>query len=281
MAQYHPHMTGERSALVTRVCKAVDAAPDERWSIARMARAGGGSVAQVQRAFREKLGVSPRDFATACRQRAFRGALRAGVPVTRAMYDAGYGSSSRVYGSLHLSAMTPATYGRGGEGASIDWLTVKSSLGWILVASTRRGVCFVELGPRVADLLATLRAEFPLATIAPKRAPALRRLAAAARAAAEARPWPPDIPVDILGTAFQWRVWRALTKIPIGETRSYSEVARTIGAPRAVRAVARACATNPIALLVPCHRVVGSSGELRGYRWGLEVKRGILSRERR
>ena len=267
--------------LVARVCKAVDAAPDERWSVARMARAGGGSVAQVQRAFREKLGVTPRDFAAACRQRAFRGALRAGAPVTRAVYDAGYGSASRVYGSLHLSAMTPATYGRGGEGASIDWLTVKSSVGWILVASTNRGVCFVELGPRVTDLLDTLRAEFPFATIATKPAAGLRRLAAAARAAAEARPWSTDLPVDIQGTAFQWRVWRALARIPIGETRSYSEIAKTVGAPRAVRAVARACATNPIALLVPCHRVIGSDGHLRGYRWGLEVKQRILSRERR
>jgi len=197
------------------------------------------------------------------------------------VYDAGYGSSSRVYGSLHLSAMTPATYGRGGEGATIDWLAVQSSIGWIVVASTARGVCFVELGPRVPDLVRTLRAEFPLATISSKPASRLRRLAAAARAAAEARPWSADLSTDIQGTAFQWRVWRALSKIPLGETRSYAEVARSIGAPRAVRAVARACATNPIALLVPCHRVVGSDGAMRGYRWGIEVKRRILEREGR
>jgi len=274
-------MTGDRSALVARVCKAVDAAPDERWSVARMARAGGGSIAQVQRAFKEKLGVSPRDFAAACRQRIFRGALRAGAPVTRAVYEAGYGSASRVYGALHLAAMTPATYGRGGAGASIDWLAVRSSLGWIVVASTQRGVCFVELGPQVSDLIDTLRAEFPFATIATKPSPALRRLAAAARAAAEARPWSADLSVDIQGTAFQWRVWRALTKIPRGETRSYADVARELGKPSSVRAVARACATNPLALLVPCHRVIGSDGELRGYRWGLDAKKEILGRERR
>ena len=148
------------------------------------------------------------------------------------------------------------------------------------MASTGRGVCFVELGPRVADLVETLRAEFPFAAIAARPAQALRRLAAAARAAAEARPWSPDLPVDIQGTAFQWRVWRALTRIPRGETRSYSDVAREIGSPSSVRAVARACATNPLSLLVPCHRVVGVKGDLRGYRWGVEAKRKILDRER-
>ena len=266
--------------LVARACRAVAAAPDRAWSVPAMARAAGGSVARVQRAFRDRLGLSPREFAAACRQRSFLVHLRSGVTVTQAVYEAGYGSASRAYESRALPGMTPATYGRGGLGATITWTVVRPSLGRILVATTARGVCFVEVGADDETLLRKLRQEFPRATIAPRPSSALRGLAAAVRAVADAKPWSSGLPLDIQGTAFQWRVWKALTRIPVGETRSYSEVARAIGSPASVRAVARACATNPVALLIPCHRVVGATGDLRGYRWGMDVKARLLARER-
>jgi AraC family transcriptional regulator of adaptative response/methylated-DNA-[protein]-cysteine methyltransferase len=154
-------------------------------------------------------------------------------------------------------------------------------VGRILVAATGRGLCFVQVGRTDEALLGLLREEFPLAAIDPSPSPELLPLAGAACAVAEVKPLPPDLPLDIRGTAFQWRVWRALTRIPRGETRSYSEIARAIGRPSAVRAVARACATNPIALVVPCHRVVAANGSLAGYRWGVDVKKKLLERERR
>lgn len=201
--------------------------------------------------------------------------------MTEAIYEAGYGSPSRVYGALNLPGMTPATYGRGGMGARIHWATAASLVGRILVAATDRGLCFVELGSSDRELRSAVDAEFPNATIDDRPSEALGPFVAAALAVARATTVPADIPVDIRGTAFQWRVWRALTQIPRGETRSYSEVAAAIGRPSAVRAVARACATNPISLVVPCHRVVGKDGSVTGYRWGVDVKRQLLAKEKR
>ena len=168
----------------------------------------------------------------------------------------------------------------GGQGASIEWITMETPLGIVLVAATEKGLCFVEVGGSVGVLVDTLRQEFPAAAIAADPSPRLRPLADAARAVALAKDMPADLPLDIRGTAFQWRVWRALTNIPRGETRTYSEVARAIGSPSSVRAVARACATNPVALVVPCHRVIGADGGLRGYRWGVDVKRKPIETEK-
>ncbi|MEO7192237.1 MAG: methylated-DNA--[protein]-cysteine S-methyltransferase [Vicinamibacterales bacterium] len=246
-----------------------------------MTTAAGGSTAQMQRAFRALLGVSPRDFVAACRQRRFRQHLRAGESVTQAVYAAGYGSSSRAYEAFRLPGVTPATFAKGGAGAAISWATTSSRAGRVMVAATTHGVCFVAIGTTVSELRETLCREFPRATIDAAPNPELRALAAAASTIAEARPLSADVPVDIRGTAFQWRVWRALTEIPAGQTRTYSEVARAIGSASAVRAVARACATNPLSLLVPCHRVVGIKGDLRGYRWGTDVKAQLLDGERR
>lgn len=177
--------------------------------------------------------------------------------------------------------VTPASYRRGGAGACIVWTTVSSSIGRVLVAATAKGACFVAVGATDAELEAAIRTEFPCATLTRGSRPLLRQLAAAARAAARAKPVTWEMPADIVGTAFQWRVWRALTRIPPGRVASYAELAKTIGRPSAVRAVARACATNPLALVVPCHRVVGAGGELRGYRWGTERKGRLLLREQR
>ena len=270
-----------KETVVRRACDAVTTNPDKPWSNARLATIAGASPVQLQRAFRSVLGISPRDFITASKRRRFLDELKSRPSVTEAIYEAGYGSPSRVYDAIRLPGMTPATYGRGGKGATIHWFTANSTLGRILVASTERGLCFVQIGESDATLTAELRAEFPLASIDEKASRALAPLMAAAQAIADARPLPSDVPVDIQGTAFQWRVWRALTRIPRGETRSYSKVAAEIGQPSAVRAVARACATNPLALVVPCHRVVRNDGQLGGYRWGTRVKKTLLEQERR
>jgi AraC family transcriptional regulator of adaptative response/methylated-DNA-[protein]-cysteine methyltransferase len=269
-----------REEVVQRACQAVSTRPEGPWSSARLATVAGASPVQLQRAFRAVLGMSPRDFITASKRQRFLDTLKRNPNVTDAIYEAGYGSPSRVYEAIRLPGMTPATYGRGGKGAHIRWTTTDSSVGRIMVAATRRGLCFVEVGDSDRTLLAGLRREFPEADIDDHAATLLAPLARAARAVAEAQPVPPDLPVDIRGTAFQWRVWRALTRIPRGQTRSYSEVAAAIGRPSAVRAVARACATNPLSLVVPCHRVVGANGKLTGYRWGVGVKKALLVKER-
>jgi len=270
-----------KETVVRRACDAVATHPDKPWSNARLATIAGASPVQLQRAFRSVLGISPRDFITASKRRKFLDALKARPSVTEAIYEAGYGSPSRVYDAIRLPGMTPATYGRGGKGATIHWLTASSPLGRILVASTDRGLCFVQIGENDVALAKALRDEFPLASVDEKASRTLAPLMAAAQAIAEARPLPADVPVDIQGTAFQWRVWRALTRIPRGQTRSYATVAAAIGRPSAVRAVARACATNPLALVVPCHRVVRTDGQPGGYRWGVGIKKTLLEKERR
>jgi AraC family transcriptional regulator, regulatory protein of adaptative response / methylated-DNA-[protein]-cysteine methyltransferase len=266
---------------VRRACEQVARRPGAHWTVGALARTGGISRVQLQRAFRGVLGLSPREYVAACRHRHFLAALRNGHGVTDAIYAAGYGSPSRVYGSIRLPGMTPATYGRGGRGAAIRWLTTSSPVGRILVAATARGLCAVRVGSSDDELRRSLSEEFPLAEIDERPSASLVPLAHAARAVAEAKPVPADLPLDIRGTAFQWRVWRALTRIPVGQTRSYAEVARAIGQPSAARAVARACATNPVALVVPCHRVVPGAGGVGGYRWGAGTKAKLLAAEKR
>jgi AraC family transcriptional regulator of adaptative response/methylated-DNA-[protein]-cysteine methyltransferase len=267
-------------ARVRRACAAVARRPDAPWTSTRLAEAGGTSVVQLQRAFRSVLGLSPRDYVAACRRRRFLRALKEGSGVTTAAYTAGYGSTARMYDAIRLPGMQPATYGRGGAGAAIDWSTTETPLGLVLVAATAKGLCFVEVGADRAALLKELRDEFSAATIGASPSTRLQPMLDAVRAVASAGAVPPDLPVDIRGTAFQWRVWRALTQIPRGQTRTYSDLAREIGAASSVRAVARACATNPVALVVPCHRVIGRDGKLHGFRWGLDVKRRLLETER-
>jgi AraC family transcriptional regulator of adaptative response/methylated-DNA-[protein]-cysteine methyltransferase len=264
---------------VCRACEAVLARPDASWSSARLATVSGATPVQLQRAFRDVLGLSPRDYVVACRRRRFLDTVRKGQRVTDAIYEAGFGSPSRVYEAIRLPGMTPATYGRGGKGAHIRWTTGASGIGRVMVAATERGLCFVQVGVEEPQLISLLRDEFPRAEIDARRSASLKPLIDAALAVASAKPPRADLPIDIRGTAFQWRVWRALTRIPRGETRSYGEVARAIGRPKAVRAVARACATNPIALVVPCHRVVPRGGGVGGYRWGTAVKETLLKAE--
>jgi AraC family transcriptional regulator of adaptative response/methylated-DNA-[protein]-cysteine methyltransferase len=269
---------GRGDSAIARACGAIARQPDARWPLAQLAAVAGTSVSALRRAFRTMLGVSPRDYVAACRRRAFLGRLKDGESVTSATYAAGYGSASRVYDS-RMGAIPPASYRRGGAGATIDWTTMVSPIGRILVAATVRGICFVAIGGSKEELARVVRTEFPRARVVQRRSAAVRPFLAAARAAAAGQSVPISLPADIVGTAFQWKVWRALTRIPRGGTVSYAQLAASIGRPDAVRAVARASATNPLALLVPCHRVIGKDGALRGYRWGVSVKQRLLRSE--
>jgi AraC family transcriptional regulator, regulatory protein of adaptative response / methylated-DNA-[protein]-cysteine methyltransferase len=268
------------AAMIEKVRTYIDANLDARIMLSRLARLVGVSTFHLQRTFKRETGLSPAQYAAARRAERFRHELKQGANVTRATYDAGYSSSSRLYAVSNAQlGMTPSTYRRGGRGMHIRYATADTAFGRLLVAATERGVCFVELGDDDKALEAGLAAEYPLASR--EQAPAemgdwmsgvLATLDGGSRRAA--------VPLDVKATDFKWRVWRALQEIPYGETRSYAEVAAAIGAPKAVRAVANACATNNAALVIPCHRVIGSNGTLTGYRWGVDRKRQLLEHER-
>jgi len=273
-------LTARQLAAVERACALIDAGEGQSITLAELADHVGLSPWHLQRLFTRAMGVSPRDYAEARRSRRFRDALRNGESVAEATYGAGYGSSSRVYERTgEKLGMTPASYAKGGKGARIAYAIVESPLGRLLVAATARGVCFVSLGDSDAALEAVLAEEFPLAE-------ELRRDEALIAPAVEAlldhlagRTPHVELPLDVRATAFQRRVWQELMAIPPGETRSYSEIAAALGLPKAQRAVGRACATNPVAIVIPCHRALRVDGALAGYRWGVEVKRKLLRRE--
>lgn len=255
----------------------------EDLGLAELADAVGLSATHLQRRFRQQFGLSPAEYRAQRRLAGLKRGLRAGHDVTRALYDAGYGSPSRVYehGAARLG-MAPQAYRRGGEGLELRWSLVPTALGQALVAVTERGVCAVLLGEDAGALEADLRAEFPRATLRRVDAGRDEFLAPRVRAVAEAlSDRAGAVPVELIGTAFQQRVWEALMRIPAGETRSYAELADSLGMPRGARAVARACAGNRVAVLVPCHRVIRGDGSLGGYRWGLPRKQALLDSERR
>lgn len=266
---------------IQRACEIIRANPEERHTLGALAGRVGLSRFHFQRAFTQVVGISPRAFAEACRLGQVKTALKNGERVTPAIYDAGYGSSSRLYERAGAAlGMTPATYRKGAPGVEIDFTIADSPLGRLLLAATTRGVCRVMIGDSDRALEKDLREEYPHAAIRRND----RLLSAQVRTLLEhLRGTSPhvELPLDVRATAFQWRVWRHLQAIPYGETRTYSEVATAIGKPTATRAVARACATNPVALLIPCHRVIGTDGSLRGYRWGVERKEKLLAAERR
>ena len=281
---------GER-ALIHRLCRGIeqsvaagdgaDGAPDlERPTLEALGRRSGLGPHRLHRLFRRVLGITPRQYADAVRLRLFKQSLRKGGNVTTALYDAGYGSSSRLYERAAAQlGMTPGSYLRGAPGLRIRYALVDSPLGRLLVGATERGVCAVMLGKPDAELVRELAHDFPRAEL--RKDP--QGLGAWVRGVVQrvgARPAGAEIPLDIRGTAFQRRVWEELRRIPPGQTRTYSEIARRIGRPEAVRAVARACATNSLSVVVPCHRVVGKSGSLTGYRWGIERKRALLAAEK-
>jgi AraC family transcriptional regulator of adaptative response/methylated-DNA-[protein]-cysteine methyltransferase len=253
---------------------------DRPITLGQLARVAAMSPDHLQRRFKAIVGVSPREYQAAVRAVRLRASLRDGRDVTTAIYEAGYGSPSRVYEASPTGGMSPSNYRRGGAGMQIGYSAVPSPVGQVLVAATEHGVCSVKLGDNVAALVRDLRAEYPAAAIEPERKPRNEWVKAIAQHLNGASV-SVDLPIDVQATAFQWKVWRALQQIPYGETRAYADVARAIGKPRAVRAVARACAANPVCLVVPCHRVVRTGGEIGGYRWGVKRKEQLLSTEQR
>jgi AraC family transcriptional regulator of adaptative response/methylated-DNA-[protein]-cysteine methyltransferase len=274
-----PKQQDSATALVQRVAAVIAGAQDEPLRLGSLAAQVHSSPAQIRRAFHRVTGVSPKEFEQAFRLARFKKMLREGSSVTEALYACGYGSSSRLYEktNAHLG-MTPASYRRGGEGMQIGYTVANTSLGKVLVAATQRGVSAVYLGENEKALTQELRKEYPRAEIvraAEGNDGWLQEIVRRVEGHAPSL----DLPLDIQATAFQRRVWQELQKIPRGTTRTYTQVAKSLGKPRSVRAVARACATNPVSVVVPCHRVIRADGALAGYRWGLSRKEKLLERE--
>jgi AraC family transcriptional regulator of adaptative response/methylated-DNA-[protein]-cysteine methyltransferase len=266
--------------MIGRACRAIADKADAPLTLAALGEQLHASPFHLERTFKRFLGITPRQYADAVRLDRLKSSLRGDRDVTSALYDAGYGSSRGLYerapGQL---GMTPATYRRGGRGMEITFTTAQSPLGRLLVAATQRGICAVSLGDSDESLEQGLKTEYPEAGL--RRDTSRLRLWVRALVAHLCGTEPHlDLPLDVRATAFQWRVWQELRKIPYGETRSYAQIARALGRPKAVRAVAHACAANPAALVIPCHRIVRDNGDPGGYRWGADRKRMLLSRER-
>src|SRR5436190_8638194 len=271
--------------LVRQICHAIDEHDEEPTTLKTLSAETSVSAPHLQRTFKAVMGITPRQYAESRRLKQFKAKVKNGSSVTDAMYDAGYGSSRGLYekSSAHLG-MTPATYGRGGRGMRIIYTIADCSLGRLLVAATERGVCSVALGDSDIELVKGLFAEYPNASIDSKDtaiSPSLNLWLNQVLEHINRKTPRIDLPLDIRATAFQWRVWDELRQIPLGATRSYQQIANAIGKPKAVRAVARACASNHAALVIPCHRVVREDKTLGGYRWGLERKRKLLDAEER
>ncbi|HYE08201.1 MAG TPA: bifunctional DNA-binding transcriptional regulator/O6-methylguanine-DNA methyltransferase Ada [Planctomycetota bacterium] len=267
-----------QAAIVERCCRLIESA-EAPPTLAALARAVGLSAWHLQRVFTSITGVSPKAYADARRGDRVRAGLSSATSVTAAIYGAGFNASSRFYqASDAILGMTPTAFRAGGADQVIRFAVGECSLGAILVAASAKGVCAILLGDDPDALARDLQDRFPRATLIGDDA-RFDALVATVVGAVEAPAAATDLPLDIRGTAFQQRVWQALRRIPAGETISYTQLARRVGAPRAVRAVAGACAANAVAVLIPCHRVVRTDGSLSGYRWGVERKRALIARE--
>lgn len=275
-------LTDPRVRMVLRACRAIEAQVDDgTLSLERLGAELKISPHHLQRTFKSITGITPRQYAAAHRLKLFKSRIKEGAEVTGAMYDAGYGSSSRLYEKAPKQlGMTPATYRRGGKGMNINYTIVDSHLGRLLVAATARGMCAVTFGDRDDALVASLATEYPAAAIRQDETGLNEWVEGLLHYLDGTQPHL-GLPLDLQATAFQSKVWEELRRIPYGETRSYKAVAEAIGQPTATRAVARACATNPVALVTPCHRVIREGGDMGGYRWGLERKRQLLEQERK
>jgi AraC family transcriptional regulator of adaptative response/methylated-DNA-[protein]-cysteine methyltransferase len=278
-----PTADADTVSLVAELCDYIRTKSESPPTLAELGRQAGLSPAHLQRVFKRVVGVSPRQFADACRLDRLKGQLKKGTDVTTAMNAAGYGSSSRLYGpAAGRLGMTPGQYrnggSRNGEPVAIRFTTAECPVGRVILAATQKGVCWLGFGDADAKMEAALREEFPKASVSRDDGALSAWLAELRKHLAGDRPHI-DLPLDVRATAFQRRVWDALRAIPYGQTRSYKQVAEAIGAPRAVRAVARACATNPVAVVVPCHRVIGTDGKLHGYAGGLHRKKKLLEKE--
>jgi AraC family transcriptional regulator of adaptative response/methylated-DNA-[protein]-cysteine methyltransferase len=266
---------------VKAICRFIEQHLDEPLTLDRLGKEFQQSPFHLQRRFRRVLGITPREYADSCRLRMLKRNLQAGDSVTRAMYDAGYGSSSRLYErTASQLGMTPDKYRRGAIATAIRYTCADSPLGRMLIAATGRGICSIQFARSDGELLEGLKREFPFAARKVDEG-GLRSWVSALLKHMLGQNLDLSLPLDIRATAFQRRVWTYLQSIPFGATRSYSEVAKAIGRPSACRAVARACATNPVAVAIPCHRIIHEDGSMGGYRWGMERKKALLEIERR
>jgi AraC family transcriptional regulator of adaptative response/methylated-DNA-[protein]-cysteine methyltransferase len=273
-------MRDAQAALVEKICRYLESHLEEAVTLDGLGRELGLSPFHLQRTFKAATGITPRAYADFCRLGSFKSALRQGRQVTAALYDAGYGSSSRLYErTASQLGMTPRAYQRGGAGLTIRFDTVATSIGRVLVGATEKGICAIRIGDSAKKLQEELREEFPAARLE-RDAAFLAPWATQLREHLEGRLRKLDVPLDIQATAFQRRVWEYLQTIPYGSTQSYGAIAKAIRQPRAARAVARACASNPVAVVIPCHRVVRADGVEGGYRWGEGRKRKLLEMER-
>lgn len=273
-----------QAELVQQACRYIEdniTRPEGPPTLAELGQQVGLSPFHLQRLFKRVTGVSPRQYAEAYRLGQLKTRLKGQESVTGALYSAGYGSSSRLYERASESmGMTPASYRRGGPGTAIHYTVANCSLGRLLVAATDKGVCAVRLGDDDTKLKNELAHEYPAAELYQDESSALNEWVEEILSYLTGQQPRLDLPLDIQATAFQRQVWEALRTIPYGSTRSYGEVAAALGQPKAVRAVAHACAVNPVAMVIPCHRVVRQDGNLAGYRWGLDRKRALLDKER-
>jgi AraC family transcriptional regulator, regulatory protein of adaptative response / methylated-DNA-[protein]-cysteine methyltransferase len=261
------------------ICRYIEQHLDEPVTLERLGKVFRQSPFHLQRRFKAALGITPREYADSCRLRLLKRNLQAGDNVTRAMYDAGYGSSSRLYEKTASQlGMTPDKYRRGAIAATVRYTIADSPLGRMLIAATDKGVCAIQFARSDGELIEGLKREFPFAVRKPDEG-GLQAWVGALLSKMTGQELNAALPLDIRATAFQRRVWTYLQSIPFGSTRSYGQVAKAIGQPTASRAVARACATNPVAVAIPCHRVVREDGSISGYRWGVERKKALLELE--
>lgn len=269
----------EQTKIVLRACELLER--EENISLEDLSAEVGLSAAHLQKIFKEIIGVSPKKFAEMKRLEKFKAEIKSGSGVTDAMYEAGFNSSSRLYENVSEKlGMTPKTYAKKGKNMKINYTITDCDLGKLLVARTAKGVCAVTFGDDEKVLKENLFSEYKNAEIIEESAN-LKEYIEAILLNLEGKNKTLDLPLDLQATAFQMRVWEVLRKIPYGETVSYADVAETLGNKNAVRAVATACASNRVALVIPCHRVIGKSGNLSGYRWGVERKKQILENEKR
>ncbi len=265
-----------QAELIQRLCRYIETHLAEPLTLAKLSQQAKLSPHHLQRVFKKIVGVSPKQYVKACRLNQVKAKLKDGETVTASLYEAGFGSSSRLYEQTPLG-MTPKTYRQGGAGMKIDYTIVDSPLGRLIVAATARGLCFVGFGAEDDRLVAELRKDYPAAEI--KRDRVFSRWVNAIIANLNGQQLQLDLPLDVQGTAFQQQVWNALRQIPYGQTKTYGEIAKSLGKPDAARAVGRACATNPVSIVIPCHRAVGSDGSLTGYYWGVALKEKLLAKE--
>ena len=268
-----------RAELIQRTCRYIEANLDEKLTLENLSHQAGLSPFHFQRTFKRILGISPRQYVEARRLEKVKRSLTNGETVTNSLYNAGFTSKSRLYEKTSPQfGVSPGIFRRGGEGLRIHYTIVDSRIGRVLLAATERGACAVCMGASDEAAEAALREDYYAADIHRDDA-GMKKWTEALRSYFDGHEFPRDLPLDVQATAFQWKVWKEIQSIPYGQTATYGNIAKSLGAPRATRAVARACATNPVAIVIPCHRVIGKDGSLRGYAWGLKRKKTLLSLE--